>query len=171
MSDAISHTKKWIAQFVIGHNICPFAQRSYEQEQIAYTIVDAQDIQTCWSSMNESYAGLQQDTGFIIFTQAFQDFDLFLDFYYACEAWLEDSEYHENFQIVGFHPQYMFHGESEEDHSHYTNRSPYPMIHILRRDHVSAVIKAYGDIEQIPQRNIQHLRAIPKKLLTDLLKA
>lgn len=160
MHIAIRDTKNWIHSFVIELNICPFAKRAFDKEHLAYTVVDSKEVQECWSKLITSYEELSKITGFIIFTEAFLEFEDFLDFYYACEAWLEDSPYHETYQIVGFHPKYIFEGESLEDHSHYTNRSPYPMIHILRRDDVEKAIANYPDTDQIPINNVALLRSM-----------
>lgn len=87
----------------------------------------------------------------------------FLYFYYTCEAILEDSEFDAEYQVVAFHPEYLFAGEDPKDASHKTNRSPYPMIHVLRRDQVEKEIEAYGDTDEIPKRNIELLRKLGHK--------
>ena len=73
---------------------------------------------------------------------------------------LEDSDLDATFQIVGFHPQYLFAGEDPSDPSHMTNRSPYPMIHVIRRQDMEKAIAAFGDTNQIPENNIKLLRSL-----------
>jgi len=157
---AMEACKEWIAKFVIHHNICPFAKQVFENNQIGYFTERDTTFEKLALSFISRISNLSYSTAFIIYRKQFPDFLEFLDFYYACEAILEDSEYNDQFQIVAFHPEYLFDGEDTDDPSNLTNRSPFPMIHILRRDHVEKAIEAYGDVDKIPERNIEYLRRL-----------
>lgn len=159
---ALEACKDWIVRFVIKHNICPFAQRVFEANEIGYYTESAKSLEELAMSFITRVSKLTDDTAFVIYRTQFPEFLDFLDFYYACEAILEDSEYDNQYQIVAFHPEYLFAGEDANDPSNLTNRSPYPMIHILRRDHVEHAIYAYGDVDEIPKRNIEYLRNLHK---------
>lgn len=155
---ALESCKEWIANFVIHHNICPFAKKVFEGNQIGYYTEVSDDFESLAFSFINRISKLKEVTAFLIYRTQFPDFLEFLDFYYACEAILEDSQYHKEYQIVAFHPSYLFEGEDVNDPSHLTNRSPYPMIHILRRDHVEKAISSFVEVENIPSRNIEYLR-------------
>lgn len=159
---AMESCKEWISNFVIKHNICPFAQRPFESNEIGYYTEMAHSFDELALSFMKRIGSFKDSTAFVIYRTQFADFLDFLDFYYACEAMLEDSDFDEQYQIVAFHPQYLFHGEAADDPSNLTNRSPFPMIHILRRDHVEKAIDIYGNVENISQRNIDYLRNLHK---------
>lgn len=159
---ALESCKEWIARFVIRHNICPFAQRVFVANDIAYYTETASDYESLAVSFLDRISTLRDVTAFLIYRTQFPQFLDFLDFYYACEAILEDSLFDDEFQIVAFHPEYIFEGEDVNDPSNMTNRSPFPMIHILRRSHVEKAIEAYGNVEDITARNIAYLRKLHK---------
>lgn len=159
---AIESSKEWISKFVIKHNICPFAKRVFEANEIVFFAETSRSFEELAMSFITRISHLKASTAFVLYRTQFPDFLEFLDFYYACEAILEDSDYDATYQIVAFHPEYLFEGEASDDPSNLTNRSPFPMIHILRRDHVEKAIEAYGNIDDIPQRNIDFLRALHK---------
>ena len=160
--DAIDECKEWISKFVIKHNICPFAKRVFDANEIGYYTETADSFEELAMNFIDRISKLEDSTAFVIYRKQFTEFLDFLDFYYACEAILEDSKYDTKYQIVAFHPEYLFDGEIDSDPSNLTNRSPYPMIHILRRDHVERAIDSYGEIDDIPHRNIEFLRALHK---------
>ncbi len=157
---ALESCKEWIANFVIHHNICPFAKRVFEANEIGYYTESIHDYEALAISFLDRISNFEPPTAFLIYRTQFPKFLDFLDFYYACEAILEDSKYDHLYQIVAFHPEYLFQGEDANDPSNLTNRSPFPMIHILRRAHVEKAIEAHGDIGNIPQRNIEYLRKL-----------
>jgi len=157
---AMEQCKEWIANFVIKHNICPFAHHVFDADKIGYITELSESFEDLALSFLTKIAQIKYETAFFIYRDQFPDFLEFLDFYYACEAILEDSEYDDQYQIVAFHPDYTFAGEDADDPSNLTNRSPHPMIHILRRDHVERAVDAHGDVESIPKRNIEYLRKL-----------
>lgn len=159
---AVESCKEWIETFVIKHNICPFAKYVFDENKIGYISESALTFEDLAVRFLSYLAEMKYDTAFLIYNNQFPDFLEFLDFYYACEAILEDSVYDEQFQIVAFHPDYIFAGEDADDPSNLTNRSPYPMIHILRREDVEKAIDIYGDIDDIPVRNMEYLRNLYK---------
>jgi len=157
---AIETTKEWILNFVIHHNICPFAKRVFDSNEIRFYTEVATSYEELALSFINRIKKFQDNTAFILYRTQFPEFLDFLDFYYTCEAILEDSDYDDLYQIVGFHPEYIFSESKKSDPANQTNRSPFPMIHILRRDHVEKAITNYKDVENIPQRNIEFLRAL-----------
>jgi hypothetical protein len=98
------------------------------------------------------------ETSFIIFTNSFEDFDDYLDFLALAETLIEEHAYDGVYQVASFHPKYKFEGSNELDAANYTNRSPYPMLHIIREESLEKAIALHPNTEEIPQRNIEFAR-------------
>ncbi len=98
------------------------------------------------------------ETTFIILPDNFGDFSAYLDLVEVAEKLIEKEDYEGVYQLASFHPQYCFAGESPEDAANYTNRSPYPMLHILREDSITNALENFPDPESIPEKNIAFAR-------------
>lgn len=161
----INESRQWIDNFIIRHSICPFAHKVVSADQVDYHVshLNAEDLDKLLIEIVSYVSALTVSTGFVIYPNQFPKFLDFLDYYYACEMFLEESEFDDDFQIVAFHPQYLFGGEDPTDASHSTNRSPFPMIHILRKDEVEEAILHFGDTRIITRRNIELLRKMKGK--------
>lgn len=160
MKSPIEQTKQWLEKFVIAHNICPFAARVYQSDRIRFQVSQAnlakdllRDFKSEVALLMESDASLI-DTTLLIHPFCMEDFLSYWDFVGELEEYLAYEGADEFLQVASFHPQYIFAGSSPEDPSNYTNRSPYPMLHLLREESLDQAIDAYGDTEQIPERNI-----------------
>jgi hypothetical protein len=160
-SVSIATSKTWVERFIIGLDICPFAQYIPE-EQIKYREDQATDLATIFNNIQQEWQYLlshrKVETSLIIYPNASADFLDFLDDYYACEQRLEDLGLDSTFQLVAFHPQFLFDASTPDDPANFTNRSPYPMIHILRSDSVTKAVDDHPDIESIPVKNMEKLR-------------
>ena len=153
----IDLTKQWINNFVVKLNLCPFAQKAIGKDSILYSICYETEVIPILESLQSLFLKLQESetysTGFIIFPTTLQSFENYLSILDISQEFLETSGWYEKYQLASFHPKYLFEGEDPEHHSHFTNRSPYPMLHILDVDEVSFAIEQYPDTEQIPIRN------------------
>ena len=158
----IAQTKKWLSSVIIAHNYCPFAKREFDKSSIRYQVIYETEfnhllksvIQECiWLDQNE-----ETETTLIIFPASLNDFDLFLDCLALAENLLVAQGYEGIYQIASFHPDYCFQGAEEGDPANYTNRSPYPMFHLIRESSVQVAIEKHPDPESIPERNIEHAR-------------
>jgi len=160
----VEQTKVWIKDYVIKNNFCPFAAKVYLEDRIYYRVVESENLEDCLAAVNEEFLRLDSveaseiDTTLIIFTKAFQDFTDYLEALNLADELLVNLEYESIYQLASFHPNYQFAGEEKDDPSNFTNRSPYPIIHILREDSVSEVIENFDDPISIPQRNIKYAR-------------
>ena len=158
----IESTKNWIHGFVIDHNLCPFAQIPYEDNRIRYTIFEGDDLTDGLSAFIDEILLLDQSedvrTSFLIFSDQKWPFLNFLDFEAAANDVIEQSGFNGIFQIVSFHPDYVFSDSKVSDPANKTNRSPYPMLHLLRSSDVYEARRRHPDTEAIPKRNIQYLR-------------
>lgn len=157
----LSKTKSWIDTFIIGENICPFAKH-IPKEKLQLILDSSDTMLGVLEQMSKTWTTLKAnrgiETSIIIYPSASQDFEEFLDWYYACDQLLEDMDLRSDFQLVAFHPRFLFDNAEESDAANYTNRSPYPMIHILREDSVSKAVEGHPDVDSIPARNMEHLR-------------
>ncbi|WP_205513683.1 DUF1415 domain-containing protein [Longitalea arenae] len=158
----ITQTKQWIQKVVIGLNFCPFANREFKNNTIHYQVAfnskrtDARDLilQECKRlDRDRSIA-----TTLLIFPNAFAEFEEYLQLVAFAEKLLIQKKYEGIYQLATFHPLYRFENSAPDDPANYTNRSIYPMLHLLREDEIRKAIKFYGNAEAIPERNIQFAR-------------
>jgi hypothetical protein len=163
-SDVIQSVRSWLNDIIIGHNFCPFAKREFERDTIAYIVSDVHSLKDATELFLSELQKLEQDTqietSLIIFSCAFKNFEDYLDLVEMSQVLIDKSGYGGQFQLASFHPDYYFEGEPIEDLSHFTNRAPYPILHVLRENSVERVLKTYPDPENIPQRNIDKARQL-----------
>lgn len=162
MNPVITQTRHWIERVVIAHNFCPFAQSAFQQDSIAYHVFTSVDIERNLLSCIEACEHLDMnpaiETSLLIYTKTLQDFDEFLDFAALAEQLIREQQYEGIYQLATFHPDYCFAGNQTMDAANYTNRSPFPMLHLLREQSVSLAADHYADINSIPERNIKTAR-------------
>ena len=157
-AQAILQTRKWITEVVIACNFCPFAAKEVRQNSIHYQVETSVDITACLNAFLQECIRLDNEPGIatslLIFTQAFPRFDNYLEMAGMAEALLEKHGYEGVYQVASFHPLYIFADATANDAANYTNRSVYPMLHLLREDNMEKAIAAYPHPEKIPDRNI-----------------
>ena len=153
----IDRTRKWIIDVVIGCNFCPFAANVVKQQTIFYKVEENTEMDACLASFVNEMQRLDNDpnieTSFLIFSNAFQQFDDYLDLVSLAEKLLERKGYGGVYQLASFHPLYLFANSDEDDPANYTNRSIYPMLHLLREESIDKALANYKDPESIPVRN------------------
>jgi len=169
--DVIQQTKNWINEIVIGLNLCPFAAKPFNDDTIDYIVARTDDkkpeleqhlhqLSDCFNKLDDT-ASIA--TSLLIFPETYKQFDDYLELVYLSNLLLEDLNYSGIYQLASFHPEYLFDDTAEDDASNFTNRSPYPMLHIIREIDLEKAITNYPDIEQVPENNIKKLRAIGYK--------
>jgi len=158
----IEQTKKWIHEVVIGCNFCPFAAKVMKQEAVFYAVEEGTDTAVCLDRFLNEVQRLDDnavvETSFIIFSGAFVDFEDYLDLVETAEELLIEKGYEGIYQLASFHPLYQFADASPKDAANYTNRSPYPMLHLLRETAIDTALEHYADPESIPENNINFAR-------------
>lgn len=171
-SNIISQTKSWIEQFVIGYNLCPFAVQPFQQDRIKYVLVEGEDIEGLVETVFRECVLLQDadplkvETTILIHPGLLTDFEEYLAVVGQMQDDLEKLSLEGVVQLATFHPDYQFEGTRPEDPENFTNRSLYPMIHILREESVEKAINLYPDTEKIPQENIRTMNRIGRAELT-----
>jgi hypothetical protein len=158
----IEQTKNWIREVVIGCNFCPFAAREVKQNSIHYQVEASDGVDTCLRTLIAECSRLDTDdeiaTTLLIFPNAFRHFDEFLDLVSKAEKRMHRKGYEGIYQLASFQPLYQFAGTPLEDAANYTNRSIYPMLHILREEAIGKALANFPDPEGIPERNIRWAR-------------
>lgn len=172
----LAATRRWVSEVVIGLNLCPFARRELVNERIRFVATDANSEEGLLTALQEEMMHLDQhpevETTLLVHPDVLTDFMEYNDFLAAAEGLIEHLEVNGIYQLASFHPDYQFGGTQPDDAENYTNRSPYPMLHLLREDSLERAIAGYPGTESIPERNIElmnrlgveHMRRIGKLL-------
>ena len=170
----IASVRYWLSQTVIGYNFCPFARREFVKNTINYQVSTVDSIEPALYELVESLQSLDHnasiETTLIILPQGFTNFDDYLDLVDYSNQLLERLEYTGKYQIASFHPNYCFDGLDQNDPANYTNRSPYPILHILREASLERALENYEDPESIPENNINLAREKGVARFSDILK-
>jgi hypothetical protein len=171
----IRQTIHWLESVIIKHNICPFAKKEHERGSIHYQVNDNKDLERCLLDLMIEFLRLDNDskieTTLFILSSGFDDFDYYLDCLELASQLLIEQNYEGIYQLASFHPDYCFDEVPEQDPANYTNRSPYPMLHIIREASLEKALQSYPDPEQIPTRNIEFCRAMGNEKMHALLAA
>jgi len=173
----IEGTRRWISSFVIGLNLCPFARRVFDAGAIRYVVSDAEDEETLLGDLAGELAALASspistvETTLLIHPRALRDFLDYNDFLGVGDRLVGALGLRGVIQIASFHPDYRFAGTAPGSVANYTNRSPYPMLHLLREESVSAVAGGAGEALEIPRRNVRTLKDLGREKILERLKA
>lgn len=173
----IAHTRNWVEKVVIGLNLCPFARRPFQGGMLRFSLSEARDEQALLGDLLKELQylvdtpGYQTETTLLIHPFVLGDFDDFLDFWGMTEDLLAAAGLEGEIQIAGFHPDFEFEGEDAGSVSVYTNRSPYPMLHLLREQSVGLAADTHPDTSEIPKANIRLLEEMGIEKVKALLNA
>ena len=169
----IQHTMNWVRDVIVGLNFCPFAAREVERNTVRYVLDHSKDDEQRLHHFIDECLYLdtnpQTETTLFIITEALDDFELFLDFIEFANTLLENQGYEGIYQLAHFHPHYQFDNTDIDDASNYTNRSPYPMLHLIRESSIEKALEHYPDAESIPERNIELARKMGTLQMQTLL--
>ncbi len=172
--DVVKGTRRWLEQMVVGLNLCPFSSSVIARDQVHYAICDATtdaELQQFYVTELQRLLGANEHeiaTSLLMFTQGLEEFDDYLALLDWFQQILENAELTEHVQLASFHPQYQFDGVAADDLSHFTNRSPYPTIHLLRQDQMTKVLAHVLDPEKIYLDNIETLNKLGRRQVEDL---
>lgn len=158
----IKQTQAWLEKIIIQLNFCPFAKKEFVNETIHYYVSSQTNFDHALEELVKQLEFLANnpsvETSLLIYPEGFADFDKYLDLLSFAEQLLADCGYEGIFQLASFHPDYCFDGEDVDDAANYTNRSPYPMLHLLREESLEKVLSVYPAPENIPNNNIKLAR-------------
>ena len=166
MNEIIEKTKRWVQEFVIKLNLCPFAAAPFLQNKIRFVVSEGQSEEEILAELLfeiQLLETLHHETTLIIIPDLLQEFEEYLGLFDLAEHLLQLQHKDQDYQLASFHPDYMFADSEFDDPANATNRSPYPMLHILRCMDVEKAIDQYPDTLSIPQRNVELLRKMAEK--------
>lgn len=165
-AEIIDATRIWLERAVIGLNLCPFAKAVHVRQQIRYVVSEAADTDGLLAELDRELALLQTtdpartDTTLLILPSLLQDFLDYNDFLDLADLQIDAAGLRGELQIASFHPDYQFAGTDPDAIENFTNRSPYPILHLLREASIDRAVAAFPEAEDIFERNIDTLRTL-----------
>jgi hypothetical protein len=164
--EVISSTKDWVEKSVIGLNLCPFTDGPYRSGRVRFCVSEQRSAAGLLDELGLELTRLaaadplQCETTLLIHPWVLTDFVEYNNFLEACDAAVAELDLEGELQVASFHPQYQFAGSQSDDIENYTNRSPYPILHLLREASVERAVAAVGNTDEIYLRNMRTLRAL-----------
>ncbi|WP_153098957.1 DUF1415 domain-containing protein [Paraburkholderia hayleyella] len=162
----LATTRHWLTRAVIGLNLCPFAKAVHVKQQIRYAISEAGTMEGVLLDLESELQTLRDadpadiDTTLLIIPHALADFIEYNDCLFFAQRLLRQMRVEGLLQIASFHPHYQFEDSLPDDIENYTNRAPYPMLHLLREASIERAVAAFPDASQIYERNQETLRRL-----------
>jgi hypothetical protein len=156
----VQDTLRWLERAVIGLNLCPFAKAVYVKGQVHCTVSQASNLEALRDDLLQALKDLvahepdERDTTLLIIQNLLQDFVDYNDFLNVADDCLLALDLEGEIQIASFHPQYQFAGTDEDDITNFTNRSPYPTLHLIREASIDRAVAAFPDAEDIFEANM-----------------
>lgn len=146
----------------MGCNFCPFAAKAVSEHSVRYEVLASVELIDCLGKLIIEFdhlnTNVKTETSFIILPKGYEDFTDYLSLVDKAETLLAREGYEGEYQIASFHPNYCFEGALKDDPANYTNRSPYPMLQILREESITKALEHYSQPEKIPENNIDFAR-------------
>jgi hypothetical protein len=162
----IAATRIWLERAVIGQQLCPFAAAPYLSDRVRFCVTEQrsgggllEDLHRELQMLRDADP-LQCETTLLIHPHAMTEFRDYNDFLDECDAAVAELGLEGELQVASFHPNYQFAGTSEQDITNFTNRSPYPMLHLLREASVARAVATFPAIDEIGSRNMETLRRL-----------
>ncbi|MCC2956237.1 DUF1415 domain-containing protein [Massilia sp. IC2-477] len=162
----VAATRRWLEKAVIGLNLCPFAKSVYVKEQVRYVVSNATTPEALLEQLMEELQFLsdtpaeQVDTTLLIHPFVLGDFEDYNEFLDVADAAVEDMQLDGELQVASFHPRYQFADTDVNDISNYTNRAPYPILHLLREDSIDRAVEAFPEAAEIFEKNIDTMEKL-----------
>ena len=166
LDDPVAETRRWLQRAVIGLNLCPFAKAVHVRNQVRYVLSEATTPTDLLAELTRELEFLHAadpemvETTLLIHPRVLGDFLDYNDFLDDADAAVEALGLEGEIQVASFHPDYVFAGSDEDDPANCTNRSPYPMLHLLREESVARAVDAFPDPDAIVERNIETLERL-----------
>ncbi|MFM2485399.1 DUF1415 domain-containing protein [Celerinatantimonas yamalensis] len=166
-------TWHWVNALIVALNLCPFAKREIDLGRVRLMVWPHTQVADGLANLIRECQWLDEhaqiETSLLVLPKMLDDFGDYLDFVELAEQLLSEQGYEGVYQLATFHPDYCFAGCNVDDVTNYTNRSPYPMLHLLREASLEQAIEHYGDTNAIPERNVALLKEMGLTKLQALL--
>lgn len=161
---ALNSVRRWFEKAVLGLNLCPFAARPYQQDSILFELSSAINDEQCLSDIYLNCRKLDQnseiETILLVCPHHLSRFVDYNQFLTLAELLLEQEGWQGVYQIASFHPDYRFADTEHDERSNWTNRTPFPVFHLIREASLGAALENFPKVEQVPERNIQKLHSL-----------
>lgn len=165
----------WLRSVVVGLNLCPFAKREFEGGKVRFAVTDSDSEEQLMLALQGEIELLESDssieTTLLVHPDVLTDFADYNQFLACSDGLLAVMDLEGVFQIASFHPDYQFAETDSDDAENFTNRSPYPLLHILREESLERAIDSHSDVDGIPVRNIELMNDLGADHMKSLLKA
>jgi len=164
--EVVAATREWIEKAVIGLNLCPFAKSVYVKNQVRIVVSDARHIDAFLEDLDRELDYLAEvdpeetDTTLLIHPTLFPDFLDFNDVHQIADEAVVEHELDGVIQIASFHPEFQFEGTEPDDITNYTNRAPFPTLHLIREGSLDKAVEAFPEAETIYERNIETMKKL-----------
>ena len=162
----ISDVEQWLDEVVIGLELCPFAAKPRREGRVRIAVSHAHDEEALLNDLQAELERLSDtpvaelETTLLAIPNMLEDFADYNDFLDAVDLWVEQFGWEGDLQVASFHPQYQFADTELDDPGNLTNRSPWPLLHIIREESLEKAIEHYPDVDAIPERNIARMKAL-----------
>lgn len=179
MSDAETARKEvigWFERVVLGLELCPFAARPWREGAIRFAVTEENEEIALLQALESELQWLDEqpetETTLLILPRALADFSEYNDFLDRVDELLRTGGWEGRYQVASFHPDYRFADSlGEDDPADWSNRSPYPLLHLIREDSLERALAAHPDPEAIPERNVRLLRGLNRDQMRALFGA
>ncbi len=166
-NEIISTVKTWLEDVVIGLQLCPFAKAPFQSEQIRFSLCKAEQEEAINEALIQECLLLDQqkaiETTLLICPNALHDFFTYNQFLLWAEQTLKKNQWRGVYQIASFHPDYCFANSEADDPQNLSNRSPHPILHLLRENSLEKILERYPNPDGIPENNIKTLRSLDER--------
>jgi hypothetical protein len=162
----MADTRDWLDKAVIGLNLCPFAKAVQIKQQIRYVVSEATDEEGLLADLLHELQVLRDadpevvETTLLIHPHVLTDFLDYNDFLEVADEAVAELDLEGELQVASFHPDYQFADSAPDNIDNYSNRAPYPTLHLLRESSIDKAVEAFPDAANIYERNIETLRAL-----------
>ncbi len=174
-NEIVGPVRQWVETVVVNMNLCPFAKRELLKKRVRFAVTEAitkgQLLIALQAELELLDGEPSVETTLLIHPQVLQDFYDYNQFLSYADNLLVELKLEGVYQVASFHPHYQFGGTDADDVENYTNRSPYPLLHILREDSLERVITDTADVAQIPAHNIELMNSLGRDKLAALMQA
>jgi hypothetical protein len=174
--DPIAATRRWLERAVIGLNLCPFAKAVYVKQQVRFVLSEATTADALLEELAAELSLLAAtdpdvvDTTLLVHPRVLTDFLDYNDFLDRADAAVAALDLEGEIQVASFHPQYEFAGTAPDEMGNFTNRSPFPTLHLLREASIDRAVAAFPDPEVIVERNIATLEKLGRDGWDELMR-
>ena len=173
--NVINSVRAWVDTVVVGLELCPFAKKELDRSGVHFVVTQANSEEELLEALALEIKRLDSeypaDTSLLIHPNACHDFADYNQFLSSAEMLLADMGMEGVYQLASFHPQYQFADTQADDAENYTNRSPYPMLHLIREEVLEQALKSLDNPEEVPARNIALLKSLGTEKMKQMLDA